>query len=194
MGESLSEFLTDLRLDITSENICYFKNFHHALRENPRIDTIIKLPKCTVLKIKFFQDKKRVMMTLSNGLMIIYNIIDYVIQKVFVNKMAIIDSIKIIDDKYVITAGIDPKIRIWNLETEKIISEFDAHLYSTFLMAYHKEYIFSYGYDMKLIKYNFKDKKLETSLVMESSMSAMKLLKTLEESHRHKLAVGFITG
>lgn len=43
------------------------------------------------------------------------------------NKFSIIDSIKIIDDKYIITAGIDPKIRIWNLETEKIISEFEAH-------------------------------------------------------------------
>lgn len=59
--------------------------------------------------------------------MLIYNIIDYTIVKVFVNRFAIIDSIKIIDDKYIITAGIDPKIRIWNLETEKIISEFDAH-------------------------------------------------------------------
>lgn len=100
-------------------------------------------------------------MALSNGLMIIYNIIDFQILKVFVNKFSIIDSIKIIDDKYIITAGIDPKIRIWNLETEKIISEFDAHQYSTLIMSFHKEFIFSYGYDMRLKKYNFKDKKLE---------------------------------
>lgn len=66
-------------------------------------------------------------MSLSNGLMLIYNIIDYSVIKVFVNKFSIIDSIKIIDDKYIITAGIDPKIRIWNLDTEKIISEFEAH-------------------------------------------------------------------
>jgi WD40 repeat protein len=98
------------------------------------------------------------MLTLSNGLMIIYNTTDYYIQKVFVNKMAIIDSIKIIDDKYVITAGIDPKIRIWNIETEKLISKFEVHQYSTILLIYHKEYIFSYGYDMKLAKYNFKNK------------------------------------
>eukprot|EP00347_Sterkiella_histriomuscorum_P005755 403355392 len=194
LGETLSEFLTDLRLDITSENICYFKNFHHALRENPRIDQIIKLPKCTVLRIKFFMDKKRVIMSLSNGLMLIYNIIDYTVVKVFVNKFSIIDSIKIIDDKYIITAGIDPKIKIWNLETEKTISEFDAHQYSTLIMSFHKEFIFSYGYDMRLMKYNFKDKKLECQQLMESSVTAMKLLKTLEESYRHKLAVGFLNG
>lgn len=64
--------------------------------------------------------------------------------------MAIVDLIKIIDDKYIITAGIDPKIRIWNIETEKLISKFEAHIYSTHLMIYHKEFIFSYGYDMKL--------------------------------------------
>ena len=44
LGENMSEFMTDLRLDITAENICYFKNMHHALRENPRIDTIMKFP------------------------------------------------------------------------------------------------------------------------------------------------------
>ena len=65
--------MTDLRLTLTSENICYFKNFHHALRDNPRIDTIIKMPKCTVLRIKFFNDKKRVILSLSNGLFVIYN-------------------------------------------------------------------------------------------------------------------------
>jgi WD40 repeat protein len=124
LGESLSEFLTDLRLDITSENICYFKNFHHALRENPRIDTIIKMPKCTVLRIKFFTDKKRVIMSVSNGLMLLFNTAENHILKVFTNKMAVIDSLKLIEDKYLITAGIDPKIRIWNVETEKLISKF----------------------------------------------------------------------
>lgn len=110
------------------------------------------------------------------------------------NKMAIIDLIKIVEDKYIITAGIDPKIRILNLENEKTISEFEAHSYSTLLMACHKECIFSYGYDMKLMKYKFKEKKLESSLSMESPVTAMKLIRTLEEYNKHKLAVGLISG
>lgn len=116
--------MTDLRLDITSENICYFKNFHHALRENPRIDIVLKMPKCTVLKIKFFADKKRVIISLSNGLILLYSLVENQIIKIFPSKMAIIDSLKLIEDKYLITAGIDPKIRIWNIETDKNISKF----------------------------------------------------------------------
>lgn len=84
----------------------------------------MKMPKCAVLRIKFLQDKKRVIISLSNGLLVFYNTAEYYIQKVFVNKMAIIDLVKVIDDKYVITAGIDPKIRIWNIESEKLISKF----------------------------------------------------------------------
>lgn len=156
--------MTDLRLDITSENICYFKNFHHALRENPRIDQIIKFPRCTVLRIKFFLDKKRVLLALSNGLLLVYSLIDYSVMKIFANRFAIVDNIKIIDDKYIITSGIDPKIRIWNMETERIISEFDAHQYATTLMQIMKEFVFSYGSDLRLIKYNFKDKRLEGQL------------------------------
>ena len=82
------------------------------------------MPRTTVLRIKFLQDKKRVVISLSNGLLLFYNTNDYCIQKIFINKMAIMDLVKIIDDKYVITAGIDPKIRIWNIENEKLISKF----------------------------------------------------------------------
>lgn len=186
--------MTDLRLDITSENICFFKNFHHALRENPRIDIILKMPKCTVLRIKFFNDKKRVVMSLSNGLMLVYNVAEYVIQKILVNKMAVIDIIKIIDDKYLITAGIDSKIRVWNPELDKMVAKFEAHDYSVLHMVCLKEHIFSYGYDMKLKKFKFKTKTLETTIEIEHSITAMKLIKSVDEAHPIKLAAAFING
>ncbi len=100
--------MTDLLLNLTSENIGYFRNFHHALRENPRIDTILKLPQgASVLRVKFFADKKRVVFSLSNGLLIIYNTLDFEIMKILVNKYAILDSLKLLEDRYLITAGID---------------------------------------------------------------------------------------
>lgn len=80
LGDTLNtKFMTDLRFNMTSENgcCCYFRNYHHALRENPRIDTVIKMPKCTVLKVKFFTDKKRILCSLSNGLILIYNTVEY---------------------------------------------------------------------------------------------------------------------
>lgn len=95
--------------------------------------------------------------------------------------MAIVDSLKLIEDRYLITAGVDPKIRIWNVETEKLISKFEIHQYSTIFMICHKEYIFSYGYDMKLAKYNFKTKQHENSIEMDYQITAIKMLKTIED-------------
>jgi len=186
--------LTDLRLDITSEHICFFKNFHHALRENPRIDIILKMPKCTVLKIKFLSDKKRVAMSLSNGLILIYNINEFFVHKVIVNKMAIIDNLIAVDEKYLMTAGIDSKIRIWNIETEKLVGKFEAHTYSTIHTAFNKESLFTYGYDMKLNKFKFRTRQLELSVPMEQQVSAMKLLKSTDEANPLKLGVSLING
>ena len=77
--------------------------------------------------MKFFTDKRRVIISLSNGTLMLYNTVDYQIMKVFVSKYAIVDSLKLLEDKYLITAGIDPKVRIWNLESEKILSKFKLH-------------------------------------------------------------------
>ena len=49
------------------------------------------------------------------------------------------------EDSFLITAGIDPMIRVWNIELGKVINEFNVHLYSTIFMVCHKEFIFSYG-------------------------------------------------
>ncbi len=95
--------------------------------------------------------------------------------------MAIIDTLKIIDDKYLITAGIDSKIRIWNPDQEKMIAKFEAHDYSVLHMVCLKEHIFSYGYDMKLKKFKFKTKQLENTVDIEHSITAMKLIKSVDD-------------
>jgi hypothetical protein len=61
-------------------------------------------------------------------------------------------------------------------------------------MICHKEFIFSYGYDMRLAKYNFKNKVLENSIEAESSITAIKLLKTVDEHNKYKVATSSING
>ena len=97
-------------------DICYFENFHHALRENPRIDLILKMPGCQILALKFFSDKRKIIVSLSNGMMLQIDSLTNIVEKTFICKCAIIDKIKIIDDRYLLCAGIDAKIRIWNIE------------------------------------------------------------------------------
>jgi hypothetical protein len=68
-------------------------------------------------------------------------------------------------------------------------------------MAYFKEFVFSYGYDAQLQKYNFKTKQLEVSFALEQQMTSLKLLKTVgtggnqeDPAQRLKLAAGFVNG
>jgi hypothetical protein len=55
-------------------------------------------------------------------------------------------------------------------------------------MICHKECIFTYGFDMKLAKYNFKNKVLEASIEVSSNITSIKLLKTVDESNKYKVA------
>lgn len=63
-------------------------------------------------------------MSLSCGLLVIYNTIDYQVQRILTSKHALIDQVKLLEDKYLLTAGLDPKIRIWNLDNDKQVSKF----------------------------------------------------------------------
>lgn len=99
----------------SKDHNCYFKNFHQSLKDNPRIDLIQKMPRCSVLVIKFLSDKKRVLFSLSNGLLMIYNTQDFAVTKIMFNKSFVTDLVKVIENKYIITAGIDIKVRVWSI-------------------------------------------------------------------------------
>jgi hypothetical protein len=58
-----------------------------------------------------------VFISTSNGLMFTFNTQNHTVEKIFVNKNAVVDQVKIIDNKYAICGGIDCSLRIWSLET-----------------------------------------------------------------------------
>ena len=49
--------------------------------------------------------------------MFTFNTQNHTVEKIFVNKNAVVDQVKIIDNKYAICGGIDCSLRIWSLET-----------------------------------------------------------------------------
>ena len=75
-----------------------------------------KMPGCVVLAIKFYH-KNEVFISLSNGLILLYDTDTQRVLKIFANKGAIIDCLKVLYPTYLITGGIDTKIRIWNVQT-----------------------------------------------------------------------------
>ena len=177
-----------------NNDICYFDNFHHALRENPRIDLIMQFPGCQVLTLKFFSDKKRIMVSLSNGLLLLVNTETNRVLKVYPQSHAVIDKVKIIDDRYMICAGIDSKHRIWNVENQRQVSKFEMHGYCTSQIVIYKEYLITYGYSRTLVKFNFMKKQYQCWLETASYLTNLKLLKTNDKTHPVKLIASFSDG
>jgi len=199
LGDASAKNLPDFKFgeligNAGNSDICYFENFHHALRENPRIDLVLQFPGCQILTLKFFADKKRIMLSLSNGLLLLYNTETNQVVKVFVQAFAVVDKLKIIDDRYVICAGIDPKQRIWNIENQKQVSKFEMHGYCTSQMVIYKEFLISYGYSRTLVKFNFMKKQFDCWLETSSYLTNLKLLKTNDKSMPVKLIASFTDG
>ena len=117
-----------------------------------------------------------------------------VVEKSFVCKCAIIDKIKIIDDRYLLCGGIDSKIRIWNIEKEQHVSKFQIHNYCLVHMVTNKEIIYSYGYERTLMKYNFMSKSKECWIEVQFHINCLKLLKTNDKSTPVKLVASFSDG
>ena len=155
----------------------YFESFHQALRENQRLETLVKMPGCLVLAVKFFS-KSLIFISLSNGLILLYDTTNHRIPKIFANKGAIIDCLKVLGPTYLITAGIDTKIRLWNIKTEKLFAKFEIHKYATQQMIISNSTLYSYGgHDMKLVKFDISTKETDCWINLKSHITALKLVK-----------------
>ena len=88
------------------------------------------MPGCVVLSLKYYQTNS-VIMSLSNGLIVLYDTQTQTVERIFASKGAIIDCLKVLYPTYLITAGIDTKIRIWNIKNGKLFAKFEIHKHST---------------------------------------------------------------
>jgi WD40 repeat protein len=128
--QELDDFLRQASSSLGNNNSIYFEGFHHSLRENKRLEMIVKMPGCLVLAVKFYS-KNLIFVSLSNGLIIQYDTDTHRVLKIFPNKGAVIDCLKILSKNYLITAGIDSKTRMWNIKSEKLFAKLEIHKYAT---------------------------------------------------------------
>lgn len=53
--------------------------------------------------------------------------VELVVQKVFVNSSACLDLIKVVEDRFLILAGLSNIVRVFYLDTEKLFFKFQPH-------------------------------------------------------------------
>lgn len=129
LGTKTDEEHDSLIKTFEEDDKIYFRGMHHALRENQRIELIKKLPGCFVLAIKFF-GKNQIYISISNGLILAFDLTTQKVEKIIANKGAIIDCLKILGQNFLVTAGIDSKIRLWNIQTEKLFAKYELNKYA----------------------------------------------------------------
>jgi WD40 repeat protein len=66
------------------------------------------------------------------------------------------DIIKIIDDQYLVVAGMDNRVRVFNIETEKLMVKFEPHDEISYvcLIEIQDKILFSYAAN-EIVKYEY---------------------------------------
>ena len=150
---------------------------------------IVRMPGCLVLAVKFFT-KNQIFVSLSNGLIILYDTDSHRVLKIFPNKGAVIDCLKILNKNYLITAGIDSKARMWSIKQEKLYAKFEIHKYATQQILINDTNMYSYGgHDLKLAKVEIQSKEIDCWINLKSHITALKLIKFTSKDS--KIAAAF---
>lgn len=176
-NEELDEFL-ERSESLLGRRPLYFKTMHHSLRENQRLEMVRRLPGCLVLAVKF-HTKNCIFVSCSNGLILSINTVTNAIEKIIANKCALIDCLKVfVPYDFLITAGIDSKIRLWDIKTEQMCAKFEIHKYATQQLILVNNILYSYGgHDMKLVKFDVVCKETDCWINLKSHITCLKLIK-----------------
>ena len=136
----------------------------------------MRFPGCQVLAIKFLSDKKRMFISLSCGIVLLMNTADMRVQKILFQHAFVIDKLKAVH-AHLITAGIYPNVRIWNVDAEKVVDSVNTGAYAVTHLALLQEWLFIGTSDKALFKYNMKTKTRTPVRIFESAISCLKFTK-----------------
>ena len=76
-----------------------------------------------------------------------------------------------------ITAGIDPNVRIWNVDAEKVVDKVNTGAYAVTHLALLQEWLFIGTSDKALFKYSMKTKTRTPVRIFDSAISCLKFTK-----------------
>lgn len=87
----------------------------------------MQFPPSPILTVKFLNEGKQIVVSMACGILIFLDICSTKIIKLIVLKEAVGDQIKLISDNLIVVGGLAGRIRIYNLENDKIIGKFMPH-------------------------------------------------------------------
>ena len=200
IGEEEKSLMYKIRLDITSQKHTYYKGFQNSLRENAKIETILKFP-FSVLKTWLFTDQRRVAIFSDSGLIYICGV-DFEVISIISSDFPHIECCQYfsqalneaegeadeLDEEYIFTAGDDPYIRKWDINSQREVASYKCHKTYCSILIIWNEYFFSTGEDKRLVMFNIEKEKI-VNVNKGKSIINIKVLDNIEDKDATKLLI-----
>lgn len=207
IGEEEKSLMHKLRIDITNQRNTYFKGFQNSLRENAKIETIMKFA-FSVNKSCLFSDQRRVAIFCDVGLIYICGI-DFEVLSViscpypeieccqyFSQHIPLEDEAEddLEEEEFLFTAGNDPFIRKWDLTTQREVAHYQVHKSDCSIMTNFYEYLFTTGSDKRLVKFSIEKGKIDRVYKCKDAITAIRVLDNMEDRDASKILISTLGG
>ena len=209
IGEEENSLMHKIRQDITNQKGTYFKGFQNSLRENAKIQTIMKMPFSTT-KTCLFSDNRRTAVLTDCGLIYIIWVIDFEIISVVSSTFPELGWCQffaqavefegedaeedIEEDEYIFTAGNDPYIRKWDLASQREIAHYQCHKTECTTLICFYEFLISTGKDKRIVKFNIDKEKIERVYKSKENIASIRILENHDDRDASKFLISNQTG
>lgn len=209
IGEEEKSLMHKIRLDITSQKSTYYKGFQNSLRENAKIETIMKFPFWKT-KTCLFTDQRRIAALTDSGLIYIISVIDFEIISIISNNYPELEWCQFFsqaielegegaeddleEEEFIFTAGNDPYVRKWDLASQREITHYQCHKTDWSILIWFYEYFFSTGSDKRLVKFNIDKEKIDRVYRSKENITTIRILENLEDREASKILIATLHG